>query len=30
MSKASKKIKKIYSQSIQGLAKGDLSALKEK
>ena len=29
MSKASKKIKKIYSQSIQGLAKGDLSALKK-
>ena len=29
MSKASKKIKKIYSQSIQGLAKGDLSGLKK-
>ena len=29
MSKASKKIKKIYSQSIQGLAKGDLRALKK-
>ena len=29
MSKASKKIKKIYSQSIHGLAKGDLSGLKK-
>ena len=29
MSKASKKIKKIYSQSIQGLAKGDLTGLKK-
>ena len=29
MSKASKKIKKIYSQSIHGLAKGDLNGLKK-
>jgi len=29
ISKASKKIKKIYSQSIHGLAKGDLSGLKK-
>ena len=29
MSKASKKIKKIYSQSIHGLAKGDLRGLKK-
>ena len=29
MSKASKKIKKIYSQSIHGLAKGDLGGLKK-
>ena len=29
MSKASKKIKKIYSQSIHGLAKGDLNGLEE-